>query len=178
VRIAELRREFELEVRYRVFPLHPEVPPEGMTLAELFAGRPFDLEGAKRRLRQVADELGVPLSERDRTCNSRRVQELGKWAEEEGRGDAWRETAYRAYFVDGANLHLPETLADIATASGLDPDRALAALEDGHYAAAVEADWQRAGELGVTAVPTLLCEGRRQVGFAPYDQLRRLVTGR
>ena len=70
MRIAELRREFELEVRYRVFPLHPEVPPEGMTLAELFAGRPFDLEGAKRRLRQVADELGVPLSERDRTCNS------------------------------------------------------------------------------------------------------------
>jgi len=177
VRIAELRREFELEVRYTVYPLHPEVPPEGMTLADLFAGRSFDLESAKRRLRQVADELGVPLGERERTCNSRRAQELGKWAEEEGRGDAWRAAAFRAYFVDGANLYLPETLAAIAAGAGLDPERALGTLDDGRYAAAVDADWQRAIELGVTAVPTYLCEGRRLVGFSPYASLRRLVLG-
>lgn len=175
MRTEQLASEFNLTLRHTVFPLHPEVPPEGMALSALFAGRDFDLDAAQQRLLRVAAEVGLPLGERDRTCNSRRAQELGKWAEEMGRGDAFRGAAYAAFFVDGRNLYQQEVLADLAREAGLDPGEALAAISEQRYAAAVDSDWQRARDLGIHAVPTLRYRGRTLVGFAPYTDLRRLV---
>jgi len=177
VRTEQLRREFDLELRWTVFPLHPETPEEGMELAELFAGRDLDLDAMAARLRAVAAEVGLPIGTRSRTYNSRRAQELGKWAEEQGRGEAFHAAAYRAYFVEGRNIARPEVLVAIAENAGLSGEAALEALQDGRFAAAVDADWTRARSLGVTAVPTLLYEGQSLVGFQPYPAFRRLING-
>jgi predicted DsbA family dithiol-disulfide isomerase len=64
----------------------------------------------QERLRQVAAAEGVPLAERSRTCNSRRAQELGKWAEEQGRGEVYHRAVYHAYFVEGRNIVLVDEL--------------------------------------------------------------------
>jgi predicted DsbA family dithiol-disulfide isomerase len=48
-------------------------------------------------------------------------------------------------------------------------------LAAGSFAAAVDADRHRARELGVSAVPTHLCAGRRLVGFSPYEDFVRLI---
>ncbi len=177
MRTEQLRREFDLELRWTVFPLHPETPEEGMELAELFAGRDLDLEAMAGRLRAVAAEVGLPIGTRSRTYNSRRAQELGKWAEEQGRGEAFHAAAYRAYFAEGRNIARSEVLAAIAEKAGLSGEAALAALQDERFAAAVDANWARARSLGVTAVPTLLYEGRSLVGFQPYPAFRQLITG-
>jgi len=66
VRIDRLQKEYEIQIRWIAFPLHPETPEEGLTLEELFAGRNIDIDKARERLRQVAHELGLPLGERKR----------------------------------------------------------------------------------------------------------------
>jgi predicted DsbA family dithiol-disulfide isomerase len=170
-----LQREFGVELRWTVFPLHPETPEEGMDLAELFAGREAQIRAMQARLRQLAAAEGLELAERTRTCNSRRAQELGKWAEAKGRGDPFRKAVYRAFFVEGRNIARVDELVRIAEAVGLTGDEARAVLTTESFAAAVAADWQRAGELGITAVPTHLCAGNRLVGFGPYDDFVRLV---
>ncbi len=129
------------------------------------------------RLRAVAKEVGLPLGERTRTFNSRRAQELGKWAEEQGHGDAFRTAVYRAYFVEGRNIAKVEELARIAGTVGLPDDAARQVLAEHRFAAAVDADWQRALALGLTGVPTHLYQGRALVGFQPYEAFRRLVGG-
>lgn len=148
-----------------------------MALAELFAGRGIDLEASFNRLRTVAAQVGLPLEERRRTYNSRRAQELGKWAEAQGRGDAFRAAVYRAYFVSGINIARPELLADLAADVGLPADEALLVLRERRHAADVDADWQRARDLRVTAVPTILYQQRTLVGFAAYADLHKLITG-
>jgi len=40
----------------------------------------------------------------------------------------------------------------------------------------VDADWQRAMQLGVTGVPTFVAQGRGVVGAQPYEILERLVV--
>lgn len=175
MRIEQLRREFDLTVRYRVFPLHPEIPEAGMPLTELFAGR-LEVSAMMSRLRHVAEELDLPLGERTHTYNSRRAQELGKWAEEQQCGEAFHAAVYRAYFVDGRNLAEPEVLADIAAGLGLDVAAVRAVLRQGRYAAAVDADWQLARTMGVSAVPTLQYGAERLVGFQPYAAFRKLVA--
>lgn len=175
MRTDRLREEFGLTIDWRVFPLHPETPEEGRDLAELFAGR-MDIAAMLERLGAVAADLGLPIGKRSRTYNSRRAQELGKWAEEQGAGEAFHAAVYRAYFVNGSNIALPEELTTIAAIAGLDPEAAQQVIASRSHAAAVDADWQRAARLGVTAVPTVIYQGQALVGFRPYADYQRLVA--
>jgi predicted DsbA family dithiol-disulfide isomerase len=175
VRTDRLQREYGIELRWTVFPLHPETPEKGTELALLFAGREEQISAMQSRLHALAADLGLPLAERTRTYNSRRAQELGKWAEAQGKGDSFRHAVYRAFFVEGRNIALVDELMEIAEAIGLPGDEAGKVLTAGSFARAVDADWQRAGELGVTAVPTHLCDGRKLIGFRDYEEFVRLI---
>jgi predicted DsbA family dithiol-disulfide isomerase len=176
VRTDRLQREYGVELRWTVFPLHPETPEDGLELAELFfGGREEHIQAMQARLRQLATAEGLPLAERTRTYNSRRAQDLGKWAEERGKGDPFRRAVYRAFFVEGRNIALVDELVPIAEAIGLPGDEAREVLAARSFAAAVDADWQRARELGITAVPTHLCAGKKLVGFSSYEDFVRLI---
>ncbi len=175
MRTDRLREEFGLAFRWSVFPLHPDTPEEGQELTELFAGR-YDIEAMMQRCKQVAKELDLPFGDRTRTYNSRRAQELGKWAEGQDAGEAFHMAVYRAYFVDGLNIATPDILAEIAGSVGLDPDKALKVIDKRSYAAHVDDDWQRAAELGVTAVPTSIYQKQALVGFQAYASYRQLIV--
>ncbi|RII25258.1 MAG: hypothetical protein CXR30_18940 [Geobacter sp.] len=175
MRTERLQREYGVQLRWSAFPLHPETPTEGRELAELFAGRETMIRDMQARLLQVAATEGLPLTERSRTYNSRLAQELGKWAEAQGHGNEFHQAVYRAFFVDGVNIALADELVRIAAAIGLPADEARTVLVERSYATAVDADWQRATELGITAVPTHLCGGRRLTGFAAYEDFVRLI---
>ena len=175
MRTDRLRQEFDLDIRWRVFPLHPETPEEGQSLEELFAGR-YDIEAMMQRCADVAKELDLPFGNRTHTYNSRRAQELGKWAEEQGVGEAFHMAVYRAYYVDGCNIALPGKLAEIAESVGLDPDAALLTIDKRSYAGHVDSDWQRAKGLGVTSIPTVIYQQQALVGFQSYENYRRLLT--
>jgi predicted DsbA family dithiol-disulfide isomerase len=175
VRTDRLQKEYGVEFRWTVFPLHPETPEQGIELIELFAGKEKQIKNMQARLVQQAALEGVPLRERNRTYNSLRAQELGKWAEQQGRGDLFRRAVYHAYFVEGVNIALVDELVQIAQSVRLSGDEARRVLEEKRYIEAVHADWQRASILGVTAVPTHIFGGKRLVGFDSYDEFIRLI---
>jgi len=177
VSVEGLLGDAPLVVRWIPFPLHPETPEEGRELADLFAGRGVDVSAMLVRLRAVADGLGLPLGERTRTYNSRRAQELGRWAESLGRGAAFRTAAFRAYFAEGRNIALPEELERIAASAGLPEPEVRPVLDAGAFAAAVDRDWAEARARGVTAVPTHLFRGRAAAGYLPAEDLRAFVGG-
>jgi len=174
VRTEQLRREFNLELRLTCFPLHPDTPEHGQTLEQLFAGR-LDIPNALTRLKQVADSLDLPLADRTHTYNSRGAQELGKWAEEQGAGEAFHAAAYFAYFAEGKNIARVDVLQGIAEKVGLSVQDAVNVLKQKSFADAVDADWQRAYSLGVNAVPTVIYGQRKLVGFAGEEDYRRLI---
>jgi predicted DsbA family dithiol-disulfide isomerase len=175
VRIEQLRKNFEIEVRWTAFPLHPDTPEEGLTLEELFAGRTVDIHKIMLRLKQVADELGLPLGERKMTYNSRRAQELAKWAESKGKGDLFHEAVFRAYFVDGKNIGKVDELATLAQSIGLPEKEARSVLQSRTFKEAVDADWSRSRALGITAVPTFVIRDQAIVGAQPYEVLEELL---
>ncbi|MCK9274869.1 MAG: DsbA family protein [Syntrophales bacterium] len=159
-------------MKWRAFPLHPEIPEEGLLLRDLFADySTVDIEKIRNRLRETAADLGLPLRDRDKTFNSRRAQELGLWAGSTRRGDAFHNAVFRAYFVDGKNIARIDVLTGLAASVGLSPDEARDVLLTGAYSAAVDSDWALSREKGVTAVPTFILENARLVGAQPYPVL-------
>ena len=175
MRVERLRAAYQIHVKYTHFPLHPDTPEEGLTLEQLFAGRDIDIPAAKTRMARLMADEGLDYGDRTMTYNSRLAQELAKWAETQPGGDAIHDALFRAYFVDGLNIALADTLVKIAEQVGLHIDEAREVLDSRRFKEAVDADWQRSSELGVTGVPTFVAGGRVVVGAQPYEELENLV---
>ena len=171
--IEKLKANYPVKIRWIHFPLHPETPIEGKSLAELFAGR--DIEPIKQRLKGLMAEAGLPYGERTHTYNSRLAQELGKWADTQEGGEAIHDALYQAYFVDNINLSDVEQLVAVAEQAGLDGAAAREVIETHSFKDAVNADWQRAREMGITGVPTFYQNNLVVVGCQPYETLERFV---
>jgi predicted DsbA family dithiol-disulfide isomerase len=175
VRIEKLKQTFEVDATLVHFPLHPETPAEGRSMAELYAGRNVDPEATYQRMKGLMDEEGLPYGRRTHTYNSRLAQELGKWADTQPGGEALHDVLYRAYFVDARNIGDPEVLIELAQSVGLPADEARAVLTDRRFKDAVDADWAKSHRYGVTGVPTFVAGGYGVVGAQPYEVLEQLL---
>ncbi len=173
--MEKLQQEFAIDIAYIHFPLHPETPEEGLALEDLFAGRDVDIAAVHARLSGLMAEEGLPYGFRTMTYNSRLAQELGKWADTRPGGGKIHDALFHAYFVDNVNLGKIENLVPIAEQVGLPADEAASVLSERHYKEAVDSDWQRARELGVTGVPTFVIGNQGLVGAQPYEQLQTFV---
>jgi predicted DsbA family dithiol-disulfide isomerase len=175
VRIEKLKRAFEVETQLVHFPLHPETPVEGRSIAELYAGRNVDPEAMYQRMKGLMDEEGLPYGRRTHTYNSRLAQELGKWADTVAGGEALHDALYRAYFVDARNIGDPEILVEIAQSVGLSAAEARAVLTERRFKDGVDADWAKSRAYGVTGVPTFVAGRYGVVGAQPYETLAQLL---
>ena len=175
MRIEKLKQAFEVETRLVHFPLHPETPPEGRSMAELYAGRNVDPEAMYARMKGLMDAEGLPYGRRTHTYNSRLAQELGKWADTRPGGEAIHDALYGAYFVDARNIGDPEVLVEIAQSIGLSPEEARAVLAERRFKEAVDADWAKSHAYGVTGVPTFVAARYGVVGAQPYEILEQLL---
>ena len=122
--------------------------------------------------------MGLPLGDRKMTYNSRLAQELGKWAESKGKGDPFHEAVFRAYYVKGINIGKVEELVSLAQSVGLPEKETRSVLEQRTYRKAVDADWSRSRQLGVTAVPTFVMDHQSIVGAQPYEALEQFLKDR
>ena len=127
------------------------------------------------QLIRTAKELGLPFGKREKTFNSRLAQELGKFAEQQQRGDDFHNAVFRAYFADGLNIGLPATLAELGSSIGLNTAAVEEVLEKRLFKDAVDKDWTRSHQMGVTAVPTFMMNGMSLVGAQPYEKLAQMV---
>ncbi len=162
-------------VRWVAFPLHPETPAEGQTLEQLFVGQDINVQEALDHLASVAAKLGLEWSSRNKTYNSRLAQELGKWAEQQGKGDEFHHAMFRAYFVEGRNIGKTDVLEETAATLGLEREAVRKALLERPFREDVDRDWQRSRMMGITAVPTVVAGGKAVVGFQGFDGYRRLL---
>ena len=120
-------------------------------------------------------EEGLPYGERTHTYNSRFAQEMGKWAETQPGGNRIHDALFRAYFVDNINLSDIGALVEIASDLNLDGDLARQIIEQRSFRDAVDADWERARQLGITGVPAFYKNDLAVVGCQPYETLERFV---
>ena len=164
-----------VQVKWVHFPLHPDTPQAGRSLVEMFAGRGYDIAKMQAQMRARMQAEGLPYGNRSMTYNSRLAQELGTWADAQPGGNAIHDALFRAYFVDGKNIGDADTLVAIAESVGLPAPQAREVIDKRTHKAAVDADWEKSHEYGVTGVPTFVAGRQGVVGAQPYEALEQLV---
>ncbi len=144
------------------FPLHPETPQEGRALTDLFSGRsPEQIEAQQAQMRGLMEQEDLPYGKRTHTYNSRLAQEIGAWADTQKGGEVMHDALYKAYFVETKNIGDPDVLLEIVEANGLPVEDARKVLEERTFKDAVDEDWRKSRQYGVTGVPTFVgCSGR------------------
>lgn len=169
--IAQLERQYDVDVDWIGFELHPEIPRGGVPVDVLF---PEELQQAMLGpLQAAADRSGLPLRPPTRVPNTRVALGLAEFARDHGRLDAWRLRAMDAFWADGLDLEDRGVLGDLAEACGLDADAALSFAFSAAGEARVEARRGEASARGVTAIPTVLLGRLPILGCQPYEVFAR-----
>jgi predicted DsbA family dithiol-disulfide isomerase len=146
-----------------------------LTLEKLFRKSINEIEPMKQRMSGLMAEEGLPYGNRTHTFNSRMAQELSKWGEAFTEGELLNRKLFEAYFVKGNNLAVTEVLLDAVESSGLAREEAEGVIIKRRFREAVDEDWQRSRELGVSGVPTFVFGNRALVGAQPYTALEQLI---
>ena len=110
------------------------------------------------------------------TYNSRLAQELGKWAESKGKGEEFHNAVFRAYFVDCKNIRQVPVLVELSKSLNLSGEDAQRVIEKREFKEAVDLDWARARDIGITAVPTFVMDGKMVVGAQSYEVMEKFLT--
>lgn len=155
-----------VEVVYRPYQLDPSTPEKAEPLSERLAlkfGRE-QLPAMHARLHEVGAGAGIAFDFDNalaaNTLTGHRL--LGHALEAYGRDTqaALKDRLLRAYFTEGADIGDHEALVGYAVDAGLDRDRTAAFLASDAGLAEVRAEIERAREIGVTAVPTFVFQGK------------------
>jgi len=152
---AELRwRPFLLGAVFKATGNVPPItsPSKGMYLA--------------KDLQDWTHYLGLPPFRMpdDFPINSLKVNRLGLVAAEQGRIVPFSKAAFRAAFVHGKNVNDPAVLAELARAAELDPDKALARLENQEIKDALRRNTEEAVSRGAFGAPTFFVGDRMFFG--------------
>jgi predicted DsbA family dithiol-disulfide isomerase len=102
---------------------------------------------------------------------------LHSFAEEEGRGRAYRDAAHRAFFIEGLNLADEGVLREVAQEANLNADEAIVAAWEPDRISGLRAMREEAANIGVHGVPTLATEERvLYYGAASPEKIRTLLA--
>lgn len=165
---AELEGELDLEVHFRPYQLDPTASPgKSGPVFDAYARKFGGPEQAQMLIDRVTDTAaGEGLEfhmDRALRANTLLAHRLLWWADQPATPvtqEAMKERLLQAYFVDGLDIGLPETLADCASELGAERDEILGFLSSDAGVGAVGDDLSQAADHGISAVPTFVIEGQ------------------
>ncbi len=154
------------EIHFQPFELNPDMPRAGQNVAEHIAEK-YGADRARSSetrdlIRNTAADLGFAMRTdgNSRIWNTFDCHRLLHWAGLEGRQAELKMALFTAHFTDGKDMGDPETLVAAAVSAGLDGDAARQALASGRYANDVRADERQWREMGISAVPAVIINGK------------------
>ena len=186
--VAELDGEIDLEVTYRPYQLDPTASPgKAGPVFDAYAkkfGGPEQARAIIDRVTQTAADDGLDFRmDRALRANTRLAHRLLWWAEQPNSPVGQHELKERllqAYFHDGLDIGLPETLADCAAELGADREQVLGWLATDAGTTEVREYLEQAADSGISAVPTYVINGQWAIPGAQdtdtfVNVLRRLA---
>jgi predicted DsbA family dithiol-disulfide isomerase len=168
--VPRLLAEFELELEWCGFELHPSTPAGGVPLSRLFPNVP--LAAMHERTKRFAASFGVTGFEpADWLWNSRKALAVAEYARDAGRLEPFRRVVMNAHWREGKSLENDADLGAMAERAGLDVQGALAAATDAALLARVDARQADARRQGVRGIPTFVFGELAVVGCQQYETL-------
>jgi predicted DsbA family dithiol-disulfide isomerase len=174
VTAEQARREFDADVVWLPFDLHPEYPPEGIPLTELHRRYGIGV-GERDPLRERFAAAGLDYDRPEIVPNTRLALRMTELARERGLHQLFHDRLMDAYWSEAIDVGDADELRRLAAEVGLDPadvERVIADPEA--YLDVVEDSTRQAQSIGINAIPAFLLDRRLIVlGAHPLEVFHR-----
>lgn len=174
-RVDRLERELGVDVEWKGFEIHPEIPVGSSDLASLG----FDEATAAAihsQVQKLSEEAGLKLNPSTRLSNSRLALQVAEFAKEKGKFKEYHEAVFRAYWQKGEDIGSREQLFPLVVQAGLDLNELESYLESGKGADKLKQHLQEVREYGINGVPTFVIGNKMVVGAQPYQVLEKVLN--
>jgi predicted DsbA family dithiol-disulfide isomerase len=168
-----VRREFDADLLWLPFYLHPEYPDEGIPRAQLTARYG---EAMHDRMRESFAASGLVYNPPSEVVpNTRLALRLGELARERNLHEPFHDRLMDAYWAEAVNIGDPDELRRLATEVGLDPDEVERVIRDPEaYFDLVQGSTAQAQSIGITGIPGFLLDRKLLVvGAQPFEVFQR-----
>ncbi|MFX0044126.1 MAG: DsbA family protein, partial [Candidatus Hodarchaeota archaeon] len=102
-RLTQLKKEYNLDVEWRPFEIHPETPKGGALTEDLPFPKGY-LEMAFANVKGLADEDGLKLKFSGKLPNSRLALYVSEFARKKGKFGEFHKIVLDAYWLDGKDI--------------------------------------------------------------------------
>ena len=170
----QARREFDADLVWLPFDLHPEYPPEGIPLAELHRKYGIGVGDADPNLARF-EAYGLVYNRPETVPNTRLALRVTELARELGLHEPFHTRLMEAYWSEAVDIGDAGELRRLAAEVGLDGDQVDRTIDDPEaFLDSVEDSTRQAFSLGINAVPAFLLDRRLIVlGAHPIETFRR-----
>jgi predicted DsbA family dithiol-disulfide isomerase len=171
--VDKLKAEYDMELDWLPFFLHPEIPPEGMPIPDWLRAR---MNSSADHLQHLAREAGLAMTSPDVIAYSRLALEATEYARQQGQLAAFHRIVFHKHYGEGQDIGQWPVLRSAAEAAGLDPAEMQAAVESGRFSGVLDEHIRQAQEWGITAVPTYILDDQYEiVGAQPYAVFEQVM---
>ena len=174
-RIKKLNEEFDFEVEWRSFELHPETPKSGVLVDDLPFAKEY-LEMVMINVKRLADEVGIKFTFSGKLPNSRLALFVSEFARKMGKFNEFHELIFDTYWKDGKDIGDLTLLLDLAGSIGLDKNELLDYIESGEPLNILKKTHSELGNIRITGVPTFIIGDRVIVGAQPYEVFQKVIA--
>jgi predicted DsbA family dithiol-disulfide isomerase len=174
--IRKLKPEFNIELEWRGYQIHPEWPAEGIPIEKIRS--PSDLDARQaiwQRITAMAEAEGLPIKPPSVFTSSHAALAACEFAREKGDAEEMEALIYRAYFVDGLNIGDPSLIAWLAARAGFDEGEVTEAIRSPRYAMKLKNNALAAHQRGVGGVPTFFIGDYPLVGAQSSEVMRQIL---
>ena len=178
----------KIRLVWRAFELNPGMPAQGMDRRTYLATKFLDKANAVYdHIAQIMASEGIParLDAITRTPNTLNSHRLLAWIAAKFDTELsypslqtqMIEALFQAYFVEGRDIGILETLIEIAVETGLQAAEIRAFLNSDDKVEAIRREQAYAREIGIQGVPGFLFNGKMLLcGAQPPDSLVKMIA--
>ena len=174
-RAAWLESEFDAEIEWLPWDLHPEYPAEGIPRSELVVKY-----GAEHvaNVAQMFEDCGFTYAPHpERVPNTHLALELGELARAAGLHSEYHNSVMVGMWEQELDVADPAVISAIAVGIGLDPEAVAEAIESRSFRAHVLQCTEEAHAAGITGVPAFIFEERYLLmGAQPHVAFEKLIA--
>lgn len=175
--LRKMKQEFELDVDWRGFQIHPDWPATGIPVEKVYGADGSDSrKAAWERISSMATEAGITMRPPSVLTNSHNALAATEYAIEAGKGEEFEERVYRAYFEEGSNIGDTEVLKKLAIDVGIDPAHIAEAIASPQVQSKLKTNALTAHQHGISGVPTFFIGNYPLVGAQSEATMRKILT--
>lgn len=172
-RIDKLREEFDVDVEWKGFELHPETPKEGKDFSNFFDGSYIKM--VRENVDKLAKEVNLKFKRGSLISNSKLSLKAGEFSKTKNKFDEYHEAVFKAYFQEAKDIGDIKVIIEIAKKIGLDIEELENYLKSNEADKILERHKEEAIKDGINGVPTFIIGDKKIVGAQPYNIIKKVV---